>query len=85
MKKSKETVQAWVERRRAADLPNLVFIPPLQFVSSYDLIQRPNSCWPIIHRLRWNLYCWAVGAVCRMGLVRGISDRDPACHPGRIF
>ncbi|MFN2146711.1 MAG: hypothetical protein ACK2T7_15280 [Anaerolineales bacterium] len=40
MKKSKETVQDWVERHKAADLPNLMFIPPLQFVSSYDLIQR---------------------------------------------
>ncbi|MBN2044461.1 MAG: hypothetical protein JW757_05520 [Anaerolineales bacterium] len=39
-KKSKETVQDWVEETGAADLPNLIFIPPLQFVSSYDLIRQ---------------------------------------------
>jgi hypothetical protein len=39
-KKSKETVQDWVEKTGAVDLPNLVFIPPLKYVSSYDLIQR---------------------------------------------
>jgi hypothetical protein len=39
-KKAKETVQDWVEKTGAANLPNLVFIPPLTYVSSYDLIQR---------------------------------------------
>ena len=39
-KKSKETVQDWVAATGAAELPNLVFIPPLQFISSYDLIQQ---------------------------------------------
>jgi hypothetical protein len=39
-KKSKETVQDWVEKTGAASLENLVFIPPLQFVSSYDLIRQ---------------------------------------------
>ena len=40
MKKARETVEEWVQDTGAEDLPNLMFIPPLQFVSSYDLIQR---------------------------------------------
>ncbi|GAB4398275.1 MAG: hypothetical protein OHK0031_17990 [Anaerolineales bacterium] len=39
-KASLETVAEWMEKRRAADLPNLVFVPPQEFLSSYQLIQR---------------------------------------------
>lgn len=39
-KKSNETVQDWLEQVGAQALPNLVFINPLQYVSSYDLVQR---------------------------------------------
>ncbi len=39
-KKSNETVQDWVEQVGAEALPNLVFINPLEYVSSYDLVRR---------------------------------------------
>jgi hypothetical protein len=39
-KQSRETVQAWVERNGVAQLPNVVYIDSLEFVSSYELIQR---------------------------------------------
>jgi len=39
-KASLETVAQWVENRHAAELPNLVFVPPNEFLSSYELIAR---------------------------------------------
>ncbi len=39
-KESQESVAEWVEQRRAADLPNLVFVPPREYLSSYELIAR---------------------------------------------
>jgi hypothetical protein len=39
-KASLETVAGWVESRRATDLPNVVFVPPHEHLSSYELIQR---------------------------------------------
>jgi hypothetical protein len=37
-KASRETVAGWVESRRVTDLPNMVFIPPNETLSSYELI-----------------------------------------------
>lgn len=37
-KASRETVGGWVETRRVGDLPNVVFIPPNETLSSYELI-----------------------------------------------
>jgi hypothetical protein len=39
-KESRETVQEWVQKSSAADLPNVVFIAPQAYLSSYELIQR---------------------------------------------
>ena len=39
-KSSRETVAAWVENRKVSDLPNVIFIPPTEYLSSYELIQR---------------------------------------------
>jgi hypothetical protein len=39
-KKSRETVGDWVERTSAGDLPNLHYIDPVRYVSSYELIRR---------------------------------------------
>ena len=39
-KASLETVANWVVERRAADLPNVIFVPPHETLSSYELIQR---------------------------------------------
>ncbi len=39
-KASRESVADWAAARRAAALPNVVFIPSDQYVSSYELIQR---------------------------------------------
>jgi hypothetical protein len=39
-KASLETVAGWVETRRATDLPNIVFVSPREFLSSYELISR---------------------------------------------
>jgi hypothetical protein len=39
-KSSRETVAAWVQESGAAALPNIVFIPPDEYLSSYELIQR---------------------------------------------
>jgi hypothetical protein len=33
-------VAGWVESRRAADQPNVIFVPPHEFLSSYELIAR---------------------------------------------
>lgn len=35
-----ESVAGWVEKNRIADLPNVVFVPSSEYLSSYDLIQR---------------------------------------------
>ncbi|MBU4224290.1 MAG: hypothetical protein KKC71_00510 [Chloroflexi bacterium] len=39
-KASRESVAMWVEQSGAAALPNLVFIPPQERISSYELIRR---------------------------------------------
>jgi len=39
-KESQESVAAWVEARCATDLPNIVFVGPGEYLSSYELIQR---------------------------------------------
>ncbi|RJP51730.1 MAG: hypothetical protein C4557_07395 [Anaerolineaceae bacterium] len=39
-KASRETVGGWVEARRAADLPNVVYVAPNETLSSYELIQK---------------------------------------------
>ncbi len=39
-KESQETVEEWVAIHRATDLPNIVFISPTEYLSSYELIRR---------------------------------------------
>jgi hypothetical protein len=39
-KASRETVAGWVEARRVSDLPNVVFVPSNETLSSYELIQK---------------------------------------------
>ena len=39
-KASLETVAGWVESRRATDQPNIIFVPPQEPLSSYELIAR---------------------------------------------
>jgi hypothetical protein len=39
-KSSRESVAAWIEQHQATDLPNVVFVPPDEYISSYELIQR---------------------------------------------
>jgi hypothetical protein len=39
-KAARESVAMWVERTGAAELPNVIFVPPDEFISSYELIQR---------------------------------------------
>lgn len=39
-KASLETVAGWVENRRATDQANIIFVPPNEHLSSYDLIAR---------------------------------------------
>ncbi len=41
-KQSRETVAAWVERNQVNALENVIFIPPTEYVSSYELIQRSS-------------------------------------------
>ena len=39
-KESQETVARWVATHRATDLPNIMFVAPTEYISSYELIQR---------------------------------------------
>jgi len=39
-KESQESVAAWVKARGAEQLPNVIFVPPHEFLSSYELIAR---------------------------------------------
>ena len=39
-KASRETVASWVAERHVAELPNVIFVPPQETLSSYELIQR---------------------------------------------
>lgn len=39
-KQSRESVQEWVQRHEVDRLPNVIFINPVEYLSSYDLIQR---------------------------------------------
>jgi hypothetical protein len=39
-KESRESVADWYHRNKLSDIENLIFIPPDEFISSYDLIQR---------------------------------------------
>jgi hypothetical protein len=41
-KESLETVEAWVQRSGAGQLPNVRFVGPTEDLSSYELIQRSN-------------------------------------------
>ena len=39
-KESQESVAGWVEARHVLDMPNVIFVPPHEFLSSYELITR---------------------------------------------
>ena len=39
-KESRESVAEWVERNHVCDLPNVLFVKPQEYFSSYELIQR---------------------------------------------
>jgi hypothetical protein len=39
-KESRESVAEWVEQKQALSLPNVIFVPPQDYFSSYELIQR---------------------------------------------
>jgi hypothetical protein len=39
-KESRQSVTMWAEDWQIAELPNVVFVPPQEYLSSYDLIQR---------------------------------------------
>jgi hypothetical protein len=39
-KASRESVAGWVAKTRAASMPNVVFVPSDEYISSYDLIRR---------------------------------------------
>jgi hypothetical protein len=39
-KESRESVAEWVDRSRVLDLPNVMFVKPQEYFSSYELIQR---------------------------------------------
>lgn len=39
-KESQESVAGWVESRQATELPNIVFVPSTEYLSSYELIAR---------------------------------------------
>ncbi|PWH16798.1 MAG: hypothetical protein DDG60_03515 [Anaerolineae bacterium] len=39
-KESQESVAEWVQTHRATELPNLLFVPPQEYLSSYELIAR---------------------------------------------
>ncbi|MEA3439624.1 MAG: hypothetical protein U9R58_05015 [Chloroflexota bacterium] len=41
-KLSNESVQDWVKSNQVDSLPNVVFISPVEYISSYELIQRSN-------------------------------------------
>lgn len=39
-KQARQSVTQWAAQNRLSDLPNVVFIPPREYLSSYELIQR---------------------------------------------
>ena len=39
-KESQESVAGWVESRHVLEMPNVIFVPPHEFLSSYELIAR---------------------------------------------
>jgi len=39
-KESRESVADWVKEKRVEDMPNVLFVPPHEYISSYELIQR---------------------------------------------
>lgn len=39
-KQSRESVADWVEKNQVEKLPNVLFVPPVEYFSSYELIQR---------------------------------------------
>ena len=39
-KESRESVAEWIERQKVRELPNVVFVRPQEFISSYELISR---------------------------------------------
>lgn len=43
-KESQEPVEQWLETRGYLGLPNLVFIPPKEYVSSYELVRLSQFC-----------------------------------------
>lgn len=39
-KQSRESVADWIKRHQVSALPNVIFVPPQEYLSSYELIQR---------------------------------------------
>jgi len=60
-KSSRESVAEWVEQHRVSDLPNVVFVPPQEPLSSYELIQR--SKFVMIYNSTIGLEASIMGAV----------------------
>jgi len=60
-KASRETVAGWVESRHVAELPNVIFIPSNETLSSYELIQR--SKFVMIYNSTIGLEASIMGAV----------------------
>ncbi|MEJ2709170.1 MAG: hypothetical protein P8074_16280 [Anaerolineales bacterium] len=64
-KKSRESVHDWVQRNGVDRLPNVVFIPSQEYVSSYDLIRR--SKFVMVYNSSIGLEATLLGAVVLCG------------------
>jgi len=64
-KESRESVADWLEQKRVLALPNVIFIPPQDYFSSYDLIQR--SKFVMVYNSTIGLEASLVGAAVLCG------------------
>lgn len=78
-KQSRESVQAWVERYQVGDLPNVIFIEPQEYLSSYELIQR--SKFVMVYNSSIGLEASLLGAAVLTGGRARYTRYPTVCFP----
>ncbi len=78
-KQAREHVQGWVERNRVADLPNVVFVGPREYLSSYDLIRR--SKFVLVYNSSIGLEAVLLGAPVLAAAAARYTDYEVVYYP----
>lgn len=81
-KESRESVAMWAASRQIESLPNVVFVPPDEYISSYDLIQR--SKFVLVYNSTIGLEAAILGAVVVSGGKSRFTPHDTVYFPQSV-